>query len=164
MGFLAKLFGKSGECPGCHEPGARVSFFGASCIWPGCAFYDADYAAQVIRGRSVHWSQVPPVEFDDPVEIEYTNFRGEQKTFTAEGRSLRVRGRHLSACVAPSGWRIALKLDRIGNLDAIKPAVAQAHAAREGVTGHAAYVINFHRRRGTTSPLYESLRAKHPNI
>ena len=164
MGFLAKLFGTSGECPGCHKPGARVGFFGTKCLWPGCMFYDAEYAAQVIPWRSVHWSEVPPVEFDEPVTIEYTNFQGERKTFTCDGRSLRVRGRHLSTRVAPSGWRIALRLDHIGNLDEIKARVASAHRAMQGVPPRAAHVIQFHRRRGTTSPLYESLRAKYPDV
>ena len=72
--------------------------------------------------------------------------------------------RLLSARVAPSGWRIALKLDRIENLEAIKPEVARAQAVFEGVPRHAAYVIHFHRRRGTTSPLYESLRRKYPDV
>jgi ribosomal protein L7/L12 len=51
------------------------------------------------------------------VTIMYTNFQGETKAFSAWRSTIKVVNNHLSACVAPSGQRIALAIDRIGNLE-----------------------------------------------
>ena len=123
MGLFGKLFGEIADCPACREPGAKVSLFGITCAAPGCMFYSAAYADQAVRSGAVHWSQLPPVAFGQSIDIEYTNYLGEQKTFTCDRQSLRARGRHLSARVAPTGRRIALKIGSIRDLEAIKPYV-----------------------------------------
>jgi len=161
MSFFGKLFGLTTECPACGTPAAKVSFFGIKCRSAGCIHHDPGYEREPLRSGAVHWSQLPPVTFDDPIQIEYTNHAGEPKTFTCDRRSLRIRGRHLSARVAPSGRRITLKLEGIGNLSQIEPAVVEAQSRPEP-TGHEAYVMGYHSRHGTTSALNESLKAKYP--
>ena len=112
----------------------------------------------------MHWSVLPSIKFDAPIEIRYTNARGEAKSFTGDRRSLRVRGRHLSVCVAPSGLRIALALERISNLDDLTGAIPIPGAQEGGPTPHEAYVMQFHRRQGATSALFNSLAAKYPDF
>jgi len=59
----------------------------------------------------------PKPEGPPDVTIMYTNFQGETKAFSAWRSTIKVVNNHLSACVAPSGQRIALAIDRIGNLE-----------------------------------------------
>ena len=163
MGLFHKLFGLPTKCPACGHDGARESFSGTQCVSPECIHYDGAYAQEAVRGGIVHWSVLPPVTFDSPIDVEYVNAQDEPKTFTADRTSFRVRGRHLSARVAPSGRRISLLLDRIQNLDQLRPAIPSADGT-DGPTPHEAYVINFHRRRHTTSTLHESLCARYPDF
>jgi len=177
MGLLGRLFGMTADCPACHQAGARLSLFGVRCASRHCIHYDPRYAqaqgeANAERGDPraadedafVRWQGVQPVAFEQPVEIQYVNVHGQERTFTVDGRSLRVRGHHLSACVAPTGQRIALALDRIANLEAIQAVVAARQADLGAASSHEAYVIRYHRRHGTTSALYMSLRAKYPHL
>ena len=100
-----------------------------------------------------------PVPFDPDnyaISVEYENFRGEQKTFLGDWRSLRTRRHHISLSVAPTGQRIALSQDRIQNLAEVTTAVARLP------TGQQRRVMAFHKNRGTTSPLYESLLDRFP--
>ena len=64
-------------------------------------------------------------DFSNPLTVQYTNYRGEQKTFTADPGSVRDLGRHLSMCVEPTGARIALKRDSISNLASVEEALGQ---------------------------------------
>ena len=177
MGLLGRLFGMTADCPACDQPGARLSLFGVRCTSRLCIHYDPRYAqtqAETDAERDdqrdqddeafVRWQGARSVAFEQPTEIQYVNFRGRERTFTADARSLRVRGRHLSACVAPTGQRIALALDRIVNLAAIQPLVAACQADLGGASPREAYVIRYHRVHGTSSALYTSLRAKYPHL
>ena len=69
----------------------------------------------------------PVIEYVEPfdpggeygVEIRYKNWKGEEKAFVADRRTIRRKGRHLSMRVAPTGVRIALAIDRIQNMPEI---------------------------------------------
>ena len=148
MGFFAKLFGLPVRCPSCGTSGAKEGFFsGVKCVSPGCIFYDEAYAS----GGFAH-----------PLSIRYVNFKGEEKTFICDGDSLRVRGRHLSVVVAPRRPRIALKIDNILNRSDIRD-LARLEKQKTP-SPREKRVLTFHRRYGTTSPLYESLREKYPDF
>ena len=85
-------------------------------------------------GRA-HRAPRNPVPFDPDnyaISVEYENFRGEQKTFLGDWRSLRTRRRHISLSVAPTGQRITLSQDRIQNLAEVGTADRPA-AARHGL-------------------------------
>ena len=49
------------------------------------------------------------------IEIRYTNFVGEHRTFTGDYRSAYIRGRHVVIRVIPTGKRISLNLEKIEN-------------------------------------------------
>ena len=96
-------------------------------------------------------------EFESSIEIQYTNAQGEAKTFVGDASSIRVKGNHISLCVQPTGMRIALSRDRIGNpgdIDAVVGDLPEPDEAR---------VLNYHKKRGTTSDLNEQLKQKYPN-
>lgn len=99
-----------------------------------------------------------------PIAIRYRNFKGEEKTFTADAESIRRKRNHIVASVAPTGQNISLSRDRIQNLQEVEQALShQAEAARSIPTKRERQVLGYHKKHGTTSPLYEQIRAKYPN-
>ena len=112
-------------------------------------------------------SPAPPqgdVSFASPIEIQYSNFRGEEKTFVANRETARLKRSHVSVEVEPTGARIALKRERIvsgGEVDSLIESLDQAR--KSGPSPTEARVLRFHKNRGTTSPLYESLLRKYPS-
>ena len=83
---------------------------------------------QLLRKRIVNSDELsiktpeekpPNTKLEGPpdVTIMYTNFQGETKAFSAWRSTIKVVNNHLSVCVAPSKKRIALEIDRIGNLE-----------------------------------------------
>ena len=99
-----------------------------------------------------------------PLTIRYRNFRGEEKTFTADEESLRRKHNHIIARVAPTGEYISLSRDRIQNLYEVDGALPH-DVAREprGPNARERQVLAYHKKYKTTSPLYESIRAKYPD-
>jgi hypothetical protein len=171
---LFDLFSRRVRCPACGEAGAYQSLFGGvRCPNRACGHFDSALAASAEAasgaepGRTYRNPRTgdkiikpTPAENFDPgagaIEVRYKNFRGEDKTFVGDRRTLRRRGNHYSLRVAPSGQRLALARDRIGNLAEIEQAAAKVPNPREQ------HVLSFHRQRGTTSALFERLRARFP--
>ena len=124
--------------------------------------FNAPPAGELGSGAdSVRTHRAPrnPMPFDPskyPISVEYENFLGEQKTFVGDWRSLRTRRHHISLSVAPTGQRITLSQDRIQTLAEGATAVARLP------TGQQRRIMAFHKNRGTTSPLYESLLDNFP--
>ena len=121
---------------------------------------DYHTSSKQYTSRQRRWQDEIPQRFVRPFEIQYENFRGDHATFTGDLTSVRVRHAHLSAAVQPTGRRITLKMEKIENLQDIQRALS--HSPRP--TGREARVLGYHKKRGTTSPLYESLRRKYPDF
>lgn len=99
-----------------------------------------------------------------PVTIRYTNFAGQERTFVAEQGSLVRKRNHLVARVEPAGGNIALSRDRIRNLAEVEALLPQRVApGQTGPTTRERQVLGYHKKHGTTSPLFEMIRAKYPN-
>jgi hypothetical protein len=99
-----------------------------------------------------------------PIEIRYRNFRNEEKTFTSDATTIERKGNHLSVQVAPKGIRIALSRSRVLNLSEVEASFPQRVAPDQSwPTPRERQVLNYHKKYGTTSPLYEKIRAKYPN-
>lgn len=156
MGLFSKLLGLTIRCPQCNTPGAKDGFAGVKCQRTGCMFYDAVYATQQAQ---TPWEGQESVSFSSPISIQYENFRGETKTFVGESSSVRRRHAHISVAVQPTGRRIALRRDKIANLQEVENA-----APPPGPPPRDAKVLAFHKKRGTTSPLYEELCRKYPDF
>jgi len=194
MGLFAKLFGLRVHCPQCGADWAKESLFsGVHCVSPNCKHYDRAHAENVFRQPfcaacpecGADWAELASFTdvkctnpncshydrayasggFANPVKIEYVNFEGQNKTFTCDADSLRIKGQHLAAAVAPTGRRIALKIEKIANRQDLVEAIRNANEANTAMpTPREKRVLSYHKRRGTTSPLYESLRTKHPSF
>ena len=71
---------------------------------------------------------------------------------------------HLVAAVAPSGKKIVLARNRIQNLSEVESALPQKIEAGQGwASPGEAQVLGYHKKHGTSSPLYEKVRGKYPN-
>jgi hypothetical protein len=169
MGFFDFLKGAAVQCPLCGAPNARKSGNRVICPNPMCrnaaaqppavpsggGLPAAAKAADVPRGR---WQP------QRPLTISYRNFQGIDQTYTAEADSCRRRKNHISVLVAPTGRRITLRRDRIRNLGEVEAQCAQQVAPGQAMpTRRERAVLGYHKKHGTTSPLYEQIRAKYPN-
>jgi hypothetical protein len=183
MGFLnslLNLFSGSIKCPACGMPGAKKVGDRIECINPLCQNFDAARAStqppvqptappragsSAPPGTVAYQPQSPaPQPKPGQVAIQYRNFRGENKTFLADASSLQRKNNHIVATVAPKRRTIALSRDRIQNLsevDAVLPERDRSDAPRP--TPRERQVLGYHRKHGTTSPLYEKIKAKYPN-
>jgi hypothetical protein len=168
MGFFDFLKGAAVRCPLCGAPDARRSGDRVLCPNPMCRNSErpaaptsggplptAAKAAAVPRGR---WQP------QQPLTIHYRNFQGVEQTYAAEADSCRRRRNHISAVVAPTGRRITLRRDRIQNLAEVEARCAGRVAEGQAEpTRRERQVLSYHRKHGTTSPLYEQIRAKFPS-
>jgi hypothetical protein len=165
MGLLDWLFGGK-KCPLCGTRGARRSEVSDVCVRcpnPTCQYFDPSLQqreVQLAGGRSRRRDFVP----EHPIEIHYSNYKSVEKTFIAEKGSLLRKRNHILACVVPTGERITLSRDRILNLrdlEAVLPVVVvppEPQPRRRDLQ-----VLSYHKKHGTSSPLYQKLRAKYPD-
>ena len=167
---IIDVLGGGMKCPACGTRGARKSGQVIRCINPVCQFFSPhatpEARAERARVRAVDARQprIPYVPSGDTVSIRYRNFREEFKTLTADRSSLKRRHNHIVARVAPSWRQISLSRDRIENLseiDANLPERDRSGASQP--TSRERQVLGYHKKYGTTSPLYEKIRAKYPN-
>ncbi|HET9804872.1 MAG TPA: hypothetical protein VFP96_16655 [Candidatus Acidoferrum sp.] len=157
MGIFDFLFGKK-ECPLCGAKGAKTEGTRVRCPNPECRNFDGSVARGFWRGpRRTDFSP------QNLLEIRYKNFRGEEKTFRADGDSLRRRANHISALVAPTGERISLSRDRIQNLAEVETAMPPEAEDTAKPNARERQVLNYHKKHGSTSPLYEEIRGRFPD-
>jgi hypothetical protein len=183
MGFLGSLFSKlTGgiPCPACGTPGAQKEGERVRCLNPFCQNFDPARGGQ---------SAPPPPQPSMPVQnfprssvpvssgqslstrpsggtinIWYHNYKGESKNFVADAGYLRRNHNHIIAKVAPAGKQITLSRDRIQNMHEVDPHLpARDRSDAPQPTARERQVLGYHKKYGTTSPLYEKIKAKYPN-
>lgn len=180
MGFLDFLTGKS-QCPKCGTPGAQKEGNQIRCLNPTCEWFDPGLlqgmggspdhevftpsgAQEVVTRRDATTTAGGGSSPGRTLTIRYRNFRGEDLTFPAEAESATQRKNHISVRVVPTGQRVTLARARIQNLreleEVIPPRVAPGQA---WPTPRERQILGYHKKHGTTSPLYEKIRAKYPN-
>lgn len=190
MGFFNALKDILGgeKCPACGTPGARRSGSEIRCLNPVCQYFNPSFAptagspqppqqAQPPQGRPAGWSSAPgstpsssgpSLSGSGPapagsVTIQYRNFQGQAKTFYADPRSLHREKNHIKATVTPKNQPISLSRDRIQNLQEVERQMPQrVEAGQEWPNKKERQVLSYHKKHGTTSPLYEKIRAKYP--
>jgi hypothetical protein len=165
LDFLLSLLtgGKRTQCPSCGAQGARKDKDGTiRCKNPSCPYFDANLLSGRDRPtRLVTEGNYQPVH---PVTIRYKNFQGIDRTFSAEQESLVRKGSHIVGKLAPTGRKIGLSRDRIQNLSEVESAFPQqVSTGQEWPTPRERQVLSYHKKHGSTSPLYEEIRAKYPN-
>ena len=160
-------FARETVCPACGHGGARASLGGAACLNPACKHYSSAYEDEC-RRRAMEAAgkgrerPIPDGDFDpgpQPVEIRYRNQHGVTRTFTGQRASLRPAGAHISVLLAPTGRRVAFARKRILNLPEVEAALGENPVWK--LSPRERQVVLYHRKRGSTSPLYESIRQKH---
>jgi hypothetical protein len=164
MGLLDFLFGRI-KCPLCETKGARKTDFGVRCPNPSCQYFDPTLGrSAVLRAAGIRSARRADFSPARPVAIQYRNFRGQQRTFTAEADSIRRKKNHIIARVKPTGENISLARDRILNLTEVEsdaPEVRKPDTPQPN--GRERQVLAYHKKYKSTSPLYEKIRAKYPN-
>jgi hypothetical protein len=169
MGFFDFLKSAAVRCPLCGAPDARKSGGRVICTNPMCRNSAEQQPASGSSGgpsTAAKTADVPRGRWQpqQPLTIRYRNVQDVEQTYAAEADSCRRRRNHISVLVAPTGRRITLRRDRIQNL-----AEVDAHCAGRVAEGQAEptrrerQVLAYHKKHGTTSPLYEQIRAKFPN-
>jgi hypothetical protein len=171
---LSDWFARQIVCPGCGERRARKPLLGRiRCPNRACAHFDPSLVSTLEEREQTEATRTlrsPPTEEQTRkpraaqsfrpegqiIQVRYKNYRGEQKTFNGDARSLRRRHNHISLCVAPAGIRIALARKRILNLSELDALLSKTPTPREQA------IFAYHKKRGTTSPLLERLRTKFP--
>jgi hypothetical protein len=186
MGFFKQLKDiLSGEnCPACGTPGARRSGSEIRCLNPVCQYFNPSFApsgappqppepprqAQPSQGRPSGWGastgSTPAGSGPAPagsVTIQYRNFQGQDKTFYADKTSLHRKQNHIVATVAPKRQQVTLSRDRIQNLREVESQMPQrVEPGQDWPSKRERQVLGYHSKNGTTSPLYEKIRAKYP--
>lgn len=182
MGFLGSLFNKlTGgiKCPACGMPGAQQEGNRIRCLNPLCQNFDAARGGQTQPPSPQPPASQPQSYSSSPsssaqgfssrpaggtVNIWYRNYKGESKNFVAEANSLKRKHNHIIAKVAPKGKVITLARDRIQNMHDIDPLLpARDRSDAPQPTGRERQVLGYHKKHGTTSPLYEKIKTKYPN-
>jgi len=170
MGFFDFLKGAAVQCPLCGAPNARKSGDRVICPNPMCRNSGEQQSHQAAGGGPPPGQPQPAAvprgrwQPQQPLTIRYRNYQGIEQTYTAEADSCRRKKNHISVLVAPTGFRITLRRDRIQNV-----AEVEAHCAGRVAEGQREptqrekQVLAYHKKHRTTSPLYEQIRAKYPN-
>ena len=164
MSLLDWLTGKI-ECPRCGTSGAKEINGTIHCPNPTCTYFSnpAKGTSAAPSPAQISFSQPPSVP-SGSFAINYIDFRGQPRTFIAEAASARREKNHISVKVAPKGARIVLARNRIQNLAEVENAFPRrVEPEQDWPTPRERQVMTYHKRRRSTSPLYESIRAKYPN-
>jgi hypothetical protein len=117
------------------------------------------------------------------IAIRYRDFRGRDRTFIAEVASARRQRNHISVKVGEGKQtvvrrdpqtgerrrmhvdiRLVLSRDRIQNLAEVESSFPrQIESGQDWPTPRERQVMSYHKKLGSTSPLYERIRVKYPN-
>ncbi len=176
MGFLDFLTGGQ-NCPKCGTPGAKKDGGRYRCLNPTCEYFEASFMQGFFGGSGnavtpeanspqnkagSGWGSAPTSA--GAMVIHYRNFRGQQLTFNADPSSVVQKKNHISIKALPTGQRVSLSRSRIQNLADLEAVVPPRVApGQEWPTARERQVLSYHKKYGTTSPLYEKIRAKYPN-
>jgi len=172
---LFDLFSGKINCPDCGSPGAKKSGGRVLCPNTSCPNFSSEMAeaqrAASTPPRRAAASPASPAPAGGPqpmgtetILVHYRNFQGVDKTFSADPDTARRRGNHISLCIAPNGIRVTLARERIQNLSEVEAVCAERATEGQGrPTRVERQILGYHKKRHTTSPRYESVRAKYPD-
>jgi hypothetical protein len=166
MGLFDSLFGdKKMQCPSCGAEGATRKGESILCPNPSCPYFDASLGQKATPlPAGATFAQRGDFSPARPLTIQYKNFQGVDRTFTADASTAYRRKNHIVAEVAPTGQKISLSRDRIQNLRTVEEALPpRVEPGQDWPTPKERQVLAYHKRHKTTSPLYEKARAKYPN-
>ena len=173
MSLLDWLTGKI-ACPRCGTPGAKEINGQIHCPNPACSYFSPTMGKAAAplpstfspqgSGAAGSPSASPGNVSAGSMAIHYRDFRGQERTFVAQTASAWRNKNHIHVKVAPKKAWIVLSRDRILNLSEVEAVIPQRVApGQQWPSPRERQVMTYHKKRGTTSPLYETIRAKYPN-
>jgi len=163
LDFLLDLFtgGTRQQCPACGTADARRNRAGQiRCKNPVCQYFDPRIAP---RGAGTVIPTRGSFHPAHPLTIRYKNFAGQDREFIFELNLVFRQKNHFVGTVAPTGRRISLSRDRIQNLSEVESQLPASVVSQSGPTPRENQILAYHKKHGTTSPLFEKIRAKYPD-
>ena len=159
---LFDFFKKTVVCSLCRTDGAEKTFTVVRCRNPQCPRFDNKLPPAIsIPARK---PLAPPSGTFDAgpgkAILHYRNFQGLDRDYTVDKRSVHKINNHISVRAEPTGERIAFDRRFIANMSEVETWVEEKLPepnARER------QVLGYHKKYGTTSPLYEEIRKKYPD-
>ncbi len=170
MGLL-DFKGSRAVCPECGSRRAKKSLWRTRCVNPNCSHFDAEYAAQANANRIENKDAVavfPHLQGNftpgiRAIRIRYENHRGDLLNYLADTQGAYHSGEFVLFRVAPTGRRIAFRLASILNRSEVEQVIA-AEAAKNLPNADQRRILNYHLRRGTSSPRFVEVRQKYPDF
>lgn len=164
MGIFDFL-GKYGKCTACGQRRAWTLFGKIKCQNMSCVHFDRDFADKekaLLEKRRAESAQSRPREgnFDpgeNKIDVRYTNYLGVEGTYSGDRRTIWRTNEHISLLLCPTGRRVSFARGRIQNLSDVEPWIHPTPTARER------QVLNYHKKKGTSSALFEQIRKKYPD-
>lgn len=142
------------RCPHCGTHGATKFLWMVKCPSSRCRHYDAALAKEHERRHRVPTGNFNPGP--NAIQVQYTNYEGEKKTYTGDRTTVRKRNNHISLVLAPAGKRCAFEISRVSNMAALTPFIA----ADDALSAADRQVLAYHRKRGSTSPRFQEVLRK----
>ena len=174
MSLLDWLTGKI-ECPRCGTRGAKKINGQVHCPNPTCSNFSTKVGSGATTPAPATFTEqrsgLAESPFASPVSapagsiaIQYRDFREQERTFIVEAASAWRNKNHIHVKVAPKKVWIVLSRDHILNLAEVEAVMPQRVApGQEWPSPRERQVMTYHKKRGTTSALYETIRAKYPD-
>src|SRR5512141_23157 len=102
MGLFDSLFGnKKMQCPSCGAEGAKRKGESILCPNPSCPYFDASLGQKAtLRQAGAMLARRGDFSPARPLTIQYKNFQGVDRTFTADASTAYRRKNHIVAQVA----------------------------------------------------------------
>jgi hypothetical protein len=155
------------KCPQCGTWGAKKFFWKVKCVNPACPKYDSEYAESFRQSRVTGKSATevfPHLRGNaDPndylLRIRYRNFRGNEIIYSADARTAYQANEYVVVRLAPTGKRVAFKLDRIQNRSDLESILSE----NPQPSGNERRILHYHLKHGSSSPAFEKLRQKYPD-
>jgi len=169
MGFLDRK-GTPIACPECGSRRARKVFWKIKCLNANCSRFDSAYAAEAGQNYAVNRdaaSVFPQLQGtfspgSGAIRIQYENFRGDHLTYLGDPEGAYRAGDHLVIRVAPTGRHISFRMSYILNRKEVEESLA-AGSETSTPDANERRILNFHLRRGTTSPRFAEIRQRYPD-
>lgn len=150
------------SCPLCGHPGARKFLWWLKCSNPKCEKYEG----RSVKAKSPKATKPLSGGFDpgpNAVTIRYRNHRHEEKIYTGDRLTLRVRGKHVSLRLTPTGQRVSFLKARLLNLSELEPLIQKASES-PGPSPVERQILGYYKKRGGTSPRHEEILLKYPSL
>jgi len=162
---ILDFLGKYCSCKACGQPRAWSVLGKIKCQNASCVHFDRDFANRersTLEARRTESERSRPREgnFDageNNIDVRYTNYLGVEGTYTGDRRTIWRTNEHISLRLCPTGKRVSFARGRVLNLSDVESWTQATPTAREK------QILNYHKKKGTASALFDQIRKKYPD-